>query len=187
MPVDNPSHILSLLDAKLDHTVEFTLIGKAALWLGFDNPPANFGSTLDVDGLVPAAQSEAFDADMGFWDALNAANEELAGHGLYLTHIFEEAQIILTPDWFQNRVRVLRPALKHLMIYRPSAVDLVLTKMMRGGDPQDLQEIAWLARHESISQEVMQNAMARAVVPSDPEVREHFDRAKPLVLAQMMS
>jgi hypothetical protein len=33
MPADNPSLILQTLDARLDHDVELTLIGKSALWL----------------------------------------------------------------------------------------------------------------------------------------------------------
>lgn len=183
MPADNPSHILRLLDAKLDHSVELTLIGRSALWLGFDDPPAHFGSTLDVDGVVPTTQSAAFDADLGFWDALQAVNQELVDEGLYLTHIFEEAQIILTRDWLQNRVKVLRPDLQSLTVYRPSALDLILTKMMRGGDPQDLEEISWLVRHEGLTASALSDAISRAVVPSDTEVRELFEKAKPLVLA----
>jgi hypothetical protein len=187
MPADNPSHILRLLDARLDHSVELTLIGKSALWLGFDGAPAHFGSTLDVDGVVPTSQSAAFDADMGFWDALRNANQELAALGLYLTHIFEESQIILTSNWMENRTKVLRPPLQNLVVYRPSAVDLILTKMMRGGDPQDLEEICWLAHHEGITVDVLKDAFGRAVVPNDAEILELFERAKPLVLAKLSS
>src|SRR4051812_40959673 len=136
MPADNPSHILRLLDAKLDHKVELTLIGKSALWLGFDNAPTDFGKTLDVDGVVSADQSAAFDTDMGFWDALRNTNQELAALGLYLSHIFEEEQIILTRNWLENRARISRPTLQHLVLYRPSALDL--------------EEISWLLRHEGI-------------------------------------
>ncbi|MDB6003949.1 MAG: hypothetical protein JWR15_936, partial [Prosthecobacter sp.] len=35
MQADNPTLILQTLDARLDHAVELTLIGKSALWLGF--------------------------------------------------------------------------------------------------------------------------------------------------------
>lgn len=82
MPPDNPSHILLELDARLDHPVELTLIGKSAIWLGYDNPPEGFGSTLDVDTVVPIEFSQTMDEDMGFWDALQAANHALSSLGL---------------------------------------------------------------------------------------------------------
>ena len=44
MQPDNPSHILLELDSRLDHPVELTLIGKSAIWLGYDDPPEGFGS-----------------------------------------------------------------------------------------------------------------------------------------------
>jgi hypothetical protein len=42
MQADNPSLILQTLDARLNHEVEMTLIGKSALWLGFDDVPTAY-------------------------------------------------------------------------------------------------------------------------------------------------
>jgi hypothetical protein len=95
MQADNPSLILQTLDARLNHEVELTLIGKSALWLGFDDVPLAYSVTQDVDTVVPAQQSEQMNDDLAFWDALTAANAELLPLGIYLTHIFEEWQIIM--------------------------------------------------------------------------------------------
>jgi hypothetical protein len=53
MQADNPTLILQTLDARLDHDVELTLIGKSAMWLGFDHPPVSYGVTQDVDASEP--------------------------------------------------------------------------------------------------------------------------------------
>ncbi len=128
MPLDHPSLILETLDSFLHHPVELTIFGKAALWLGFEGAPASFGATLNVDAIVPLVQSAAFDEDMEFWAARDATNEALLGRDLYITHIFEERQIILRPDWVSLRVRLPRPETRHLQLYRPATLDLLLTK-----------------------------------------------------------
>lgn len=139
MLADNPTLILQTLDTRLNHEVELTLIGKSALWLGFDNPPTEYGVTQDVDAVVPKQQSDQMNEDLAFWDALTAANADLQELGIYLTHIFEEWQIILRRDWFIHRVAIPRPRLQHIRLYRPATVDLILSKMMRGDDPQHMQ------------------------------------------------
>jgi hypothetical protein len=183
MPADNPSLILQALDARLDHPVELHLIGKSALWLGYDDPPVKYGVTQDVDAVVPGQQSDQMNEDLSFWDALQAANEELAGIGIYLTHIFEEQQIILRPDWFAHRVSIRRPELVHIKLFRPSTLDLILSKMMRGADPQHMDEIQWMISHDQIKRIDLEIAFSTALVPDDPEIRASFEIAKPRVLA----
>jgi hypothetical protein len=187
MPTDNPTLILQTLDARLDHEVELTLIGKSALWLGFDNPPADYGVTQDVDAVVPEQQSDRMNEDLAFWDALTAVNAELQELGIYLTHIFEEWQIILRRNWFMHRVAIPRPCLQHLKLFRPATVDLILSKMMRGDDPQHMQEIRWMIAHEGISQSELEAAFASAHIPEDAEILESFEIAKAKVLTQMHS
>jgi hypothetical protein len=182
MPADNPSLILQTLDARLDHDVELTLIGKSALWLGFDDVPTSYGVTQDVDTVVPEQQSEQMNEDLAFWDALTAANAELQHLGIYLTHIFEEWQIILRLEWLAHRVPLQRPALRHLRLFRPATVDLILSKMMRGDDPQHMDEIRWMITHENISRQQLEEAFITAHVPDDLEIAEAFATAKPLVL-----
>lgn len=185
MQVDNPGRILLALDKKLDHKVELTLIGKSALWLGYDDAPNHFGVTLDVDSVVPERESAAFHLDLQFWDSLTSANAELATHGLYLTHIFEEWQIILRGNWMDHRVVLHRPAgLCHIRLLRPATLDLILTKMMRGADPQHLEEVAWMMQHDRITRADLLAAFQAARVPEDQEILALFETAKPLVLAR---
>lgn len=172
MQADNPSLILQTLDARLNHKVELTLIGKSALWLGFDNV------TQDVDTVVPAQQSEQMNDDLAFWDALTAANAELEPMGIYLTHIFEEWQIIMRREWLMHRVHIRRPALTHLHLFRPATLDLILSKMMRGDDPQHMDEIRWMIGCENISTHDLESAFASAHLPEDEEVAQAFKVAK---------
>lgn len=184
MPVDNPSRILRVLDEKLDHDVELTVIGKSALWLGYDDAPESFGATLDVDGVVPEIQSAALDEDLSFWKSLAKANEELERIGIYLTHIFEERQIIFRAQWVSERVALRRPPdLRHLRLFRPATLDLILSKMMRGNDPQHLEEIAWLIQHDRIHRRDLMAAFDVAKVPQEDCIPELFAQARPLVLA----
>ena len=185
MQADNPSRILRALDGKLDHEVELTVIGKSALWLGYDDAPEKFGSTLDVDSVVPEIQSAAFDEDLSFWNSLAQASEELRPFGIYLTHIFEERQIILRPQWVSERVPLHRPPdLRHLRLLRPATLDLILSKMMRGNDPQHLDEIAWMIQHDRIHRRDLAATFDGAKVPQEAGIPELFAQARPLVLAR---
>jgi hypothetical protein len=53
--------------------------------------------------------------------------------------------------------------------------------MMRGDDPQDLEDIAFLIRHDRITPAQIETAFEDAVVPELTELRDAFERAKPLV------
>ncbi len=183
MQADNPSLILQTLDARLNHEVELTLIGKSALWLGFDDVPLAYSVTQDVDTVVPAQQSEQMNDDLAFWDALTAANAELQPLGIYLTHIFEEWQIIMRREWLIHRVPITRPALTYLRLFRPATLDLILSKMMRGDDPQHMEEIRWMIDLEKISAHDLETAFASAHVPEDEEVVQAFEVAKSCVFA----
>lgn len=58
-----------------------------------------------------------------------------------MTHLFQEEQIILSPDWSDKTI-LLELGLNHIQVSRPSTLDLILTKMMRG-DKYDLEEIGF--------------------------------------------
>lgn len=183
MPRDNPSHILRALDLRLMHPVELTLIGKAAIWLGYDSPPEDYGSTLDVDAVVPAAASAALDQDLAFWAALSQANEDLHQHDLYLTHIFEDRQIFLRPAWAALRVPILRPPLTHITLFRPATLDLILTKMMRGADASHMAEIQWMIDQDQITRADMLECLGAARLPNDSnEWPQLFAAARAAVL-----
>jgi hypothetical protein len=181
---DNPTHILLELDSRMNHAVELTLIGKSAIWLGYDDPPAGYGVTTDVDTVVPAEYSEVMDSDLAFWDSLKEANTALEPFRLYLSHIFEQSSVFLRADWACHRIRLVRPVTQHLVLFRPATLDLILTKMMRGDDPQHMEEIQWMIRKDHVSRKDMTACLDEAVIPDDDPVwQELFQQAKTVVLA----
>ena len=74
--MDNASLILQTLDEHLDHPVRLILYGRAALQLGFENPPSGVAQSKDVDCIIPLSDLEPLTADMGFWDAQQATNDK---------------------------------------------------------------------------------------------------------------
>ncbi|HEX5218368.1 MAG TPA: hypothetical protein VFZ59_02275 [Verrucomicrobiae bacterium] len=78
-----------------------------------------------------------------------------------------------------NRV-VVQLKLQLLTVSRPSTLDLILTKMMRG-DENDLADIRFLLSQERIAGQFAE-AFSRARVPDVPEIRELFLKAQPKVL-----
>ena len=96
--VNNPLLILQSLDRHLDHPIELTLYGRAALALGFPAHERRHKTTQDVDVIIPLGQLDELRADAQFWDARDATNAELADRGLYLSHLFTEADVFLQHD-----------------------------------------------------------------------------------------
>lgn len=175
--MNNPLEILQTLDRHLSKSAELTVFGRSALVLGYPDPPAQYGATHDVDGIIPVAAQEP---DLDFWAAQQATNVELKNRGLYITHLFSEIDVILKPDWQQWRVSLELPLAK-LKVFRPATVDLVLTKMARG-DEQDLADIRFLLSQEPLSPEELRKAFADARVPDVEEIRQLFIAAQPKVL-----
>jgi hypothetical protein len=180
--VNNPLLILQTLDRHLDHQVELTLFGRAALALGFPSHDPRHETTRDVDAIIPLAQLDQLRADDQFWDARDATNAELAERGLYLTHLFTEADVFLLPDWLDRRVSISGP-FPHLKLLRPATLDLILTKMMRGADLEDLSDLEFLLGHEPKTDAELRAAFARARLPDIQELRDAFRAAQPKVLA----
>jgi hypothetical protein len=116
----NSERILRTLDENLDHSVELTVFGRAALALGFPDAPAAIERTLDVDGIIPLSQVRQLEEDIQFWIALEKTNRELASADLYLTHLFQEDQIALAPGWIDRRKPINRPVCERL-IHTPAS------------------------------------------------------------------
>ena len=180
--MNNPLLILQSLDRHLDHPVELTLYGRAALALGFPAHEPRHETTQDVDAIIPLGQLDELRADGQFWDARDATNAELAERGLYLTHLFTEADVFLLPDWLNRRVPIAG-SFAHLKLLRPATIDFVLTKMMRGADPEDLADIEFLLKYEPATGAELRTAFDRARLPDIPELRDAFRAAQPKVLA----
>ena len=178
---DNPSEILKTLDNELSQPVSLVLYGRGSICLGFDRPQAEHRSTQDIDAILQLGQAEAFDADREFWFAVERTNQVLEPKGLYITHLFPEDLVFLRPDWAEQIVPVLRPETRWLRLYRPHTIDLILTKMMRGEDPQDMDDVDFLVRHDGITREQMEPAFANVRMPDVVELHDAFARALPVV------
>ena len=178
--MNNPLHILQTLDLHLTAAAEITIFGRAALVLGYADCPANFATTNDVDAILPLKWLDAPDENLDFWQAQQKTNAELEPSGLYLTHLFREQEIILSLDWISKRVRISLEQ-RHLIVFRPSTLDLILTKMMRG-DENDLTDIRFLLEREPQSEDSLRNAFGCARIPDLQEIRDLFQAAQPKVL-----
>ncbi len=178
----HPERLLFALDESLDHKVRLIIYGRSAIWLGFDNPPAAAATTQDVDAIIPNDQVQALADDLRFWDARDAVNERFKSEGLYITHLFPESEVFLRHDWTRHIVPLTRPRVNHLELFRPATVDLVLTKMMRGNDEQDMADAEFIIRHDRITEPQLVEAFSQMNPIALVELRDAFERAKPLVL-----
>ena len=178
---DNPSLILATLDGELNSPVSLVLYGRGAICLGFDGIAGAHRTTRDVDAILRMGQIEAFDADREFWFAVERTNVHLEPLGLYITHLFPEELVFLRPGWADHIVPVLRPETRFLKLFRPHTIDLILTKMMRGDDPQDREDIDFIVRHDRITRELMEPAFAKVRMPDVVELHDAFARALPVV------
>jgi hypothetical protein len=178
--MNNPLRILQILDGHLAAATELILFGKAAVVLGFPNSPAGSKGTLDVDAIIPTRELEAINRNDQLWKAIETTNLQLEAEGLYITHLFEETQTILTHNWLENTVPLKAAGIAKLQLKRPSTIDLILTKMTRA-DQQDLEDIEFLIKSDQVSPQSMLAACAAARVPKLEEIQEIFEKAKPLV------
>lgn len=178
----NAERIVRELDSHLDHEVRLVIYGRAAIALGFEDAPDAVKHSLDVDAIIPMSQAAGFQADLRFWDAQEATNHSLKRDGLYITHLFEAKEVFLRSNWEQHVVPVPLAGLRWLKLFRPATLDLILTKMMRGDDTQDMQDVEFFIRRERITLEQLDTAFASAVIPDLVELRDAFNKAKPVVL-----
>lgn len=179
--VNNPLLILQTLDRHLDHPVELTLYGRAVLALGYVSQVASHETTQDVDVIIPLGQLDELRTDEQFWAARNATNVELAERGLYMTHLFSEADVFLLPDWMGRRVHIPN-SFAHLTLFRPATIDLILTKMMRGNDREDMADVEFLLKQEPVSEAALRAAFERVRLPELQELHDAFRAAQPKVL-----
>ena len=178
----HPERLLLAFDELLDHEVALILYGRSAIWLGFENPPAAAATTQDVDAIIPNNQVQALANDVRFWDARDAVNERFKSEGLYITHLFPESQIFLRREWAKHILPITRLRLNHLRLLRPATIDLVLTKMMRGNDEQDMADAEFMIHYDRITEPQLITAFAQMKPIEVVELREAFAKAKPTVL-----
>lgn len=172
--LNRPLKILSTLDTLLNKSVEIVLIGRAALALGYSSPKEAFFSTMDVDSIISESYLPEIESNLDFWEANEKLNHILESEDLYFTHIFEEKQVIIRPQWNLNKVRLYKDKFEKIELYRPHTYDLILTKMMRN-DPEDFEDISFLLDQLSeIEITELPNQVQKARVPDIPEIQELF-------------
>ncbi|MBV8277557.1 MAG: hypothetical protein JO170_20160 [Verrucomicrobia bacterium] len=183
MAPSNPEIILRRLDEELTVRVELTLIGRAALVLGYDPPVLGWdsGVTYDVDVVIPLDEEAALDRNEPFWVALERTNHLLRNSELFLSHIFLENQVIIGEGWRDRRVPMLLSGVDNLVLFRPASIDLLLTKMARADDPADRADILQLIERERFSLETIEAAFGSARCPDEADLREQFEKSKSFV------
>jgi hypothetical protein len=179
--------IAETLDRHLTQPTEVVVFGAAALLLDRKFASRLAGrSTNDVDIIIPKEREVRVDADRTFWRAVAKTNQELESKGLYLTHIFPEREVALTPEWKQHTVPLHNDRLTKLSLQRPRMLDLVVSKMGRG-DVQDLADVrSMLQLHrETTGRPLTAAEIALAARRAQvPEVyREIFPRACERIVA----
>ena len=168
----NAKRLLSALDARLTSRIDLTLYGRAALHLGFLQSPEEHALSRDVDAVFWLGQAEELNENTNFWTAIEEVNEELADQELYISHFFTENQVILTPDWRSQRIRI-SGAWEHLDLHRLSDIDLLLSKLMRD-DPLDRSDAIFIVREANLTLPEINQAIANARIPDSPEIQEQF-------------
>jgi len=179
----NAYKITKELNARLDTTVELTLYGRAAIQLGFPDPPAETLLSLDVDAVFWMDQAEQLNEKTNFWEAVEQVNQLFAEDGLYISHFFDEDMVILRSCWKEKRVSI-EMQFDKLLLYRLSDVDLLLTKLMRD-DPQDQEDARFIIKAAHLSKNDVIHAMNEACIPNIPELNEQFELASKRLLKQL--
>lgn len=179
--------IVETLDRHLTQPTDVVVFGAAALLLDRQLAGRLAGrSTNDVDIIIPSERELRVDADRPFWRAVERTNRELGSKGLYITHIFPEREVALTPEWKRHIVPLHQEKLTRLSLQRPRMLDLVVSKMGRG-DVQDLADVRnMLQLHREttgslLTADEIAAAARRAVVPG--AYREIFPGACERIVA----
>ena len=169
--------ILAELDGRLNAPIRLVLFGRGALALGFEPPLPKWAQTLDLDAIIPKREEKEFEENNDFWTALEAVNAALGQKELYFTHLFNEDQIILSKDWHEKLV-ALPIHFKNIVLYRPSTLDLILSKTARADDPEDRADILELIRREKIDFPTIETAFQKARIPEIEDLQVQFEKTK---------
>jgi len=180
--INNANRIVSVLDRHLTTETEIIVFGSSAILLDpMFSIHLRARQTNDVDIIIPAQLELAIETNEEFWNAIEATNNEMEPDGLYISHIFPEQEIILTPEWQNHLHRLPLEGLQRLRILRPRILDLVLSKMGRG-DAMDLEDVRQIVSLEHrvtgkmVTSAELDAAAARATVPQ--AYRELFPKAR---------
>ncbi|MCF7838180.1 MAG: hypothetical protein K9N49_06080 [Candidatus Marinimicrobia bacterium] len=170
--MNNATRLLSRLDELLDTNVDLTVYGRAALLLGYPDPKPEYAFSLDVDAVLWIGQAEELERNGNFWTALEQVNDEFEDDGLYMTHLFDEDQVVLRPTWRDERVALVGP-FRRLSLHRLADADLLLSKMMRY-DPTDLDDLVFVISRSQLGPDEVSDIIEQARLPDAEEIHEQF-------------
>ena len=88
----------------------------------------------------------------------------------------------LSREWAKHILPITRLRLIHLKLLRPATIDLVLTKMMRGTDEQDMADAEFMIRYDRISESQLLEAFSQMKPIELVELRDAFAKAEPIIL-----
>jgi Nucleotidyltransferase of unknown function (DUF6036) len=91
--------------------------------------------------------------------------------------LFNEDQIILSKDWYE-KIEPLALDINNIVLYRPSTLDLILSKTARADDPEDRADILELIRREKIDLSTIETVFREARIPEIEDLRIQFEKAK---------
>jgi hypothetical protein len=170
--MSNAERLLQRLDDLLAQPVDLTLYGRAALLLGYPEPKPEYALSLDVDAVLWMGQAEELERSGNFWTALDQINSEFESDGFYMSHLFDEDQVILTPNWRSNRVAIPR-TFRNLSLHRLSNADLLLSKLMRY-DPIDLSDLTFIIHQSHLLPLDVAHIVGQARIPDSEEILEQM-------------
>ncbi len=182
--MSNSAKLLKRLDELLDSPVELTIYGRAALELGFQNPKPEYGRSLDVDIVLSLGQAEEMEATGNFWNALKILNSEFDADGLYISHLFDESQVILSPQWHERRLPI-KLELANIGLFRLSDMDLLLSKLMRY-DPTDLDDVRFIIASAKLKPKDISRELDTARIPDIEEIKEQFSLCRKWLSSQSL-
>ena len=125
-----------------------------------------------MDAVLWIGQAEELERSGNFWAALEQINDEFEEDGLYMTHLFDEDQVVLRPTWREERVAIARQ-FRRLTLHRLADADLLLSKMMRY-DPTDLDDLAFVVFRSGLAPDEVAGIIAQSRLPDSEEIREQF-------------
>jgi hypothetical protein len=170
----NAEKLLAAVDERLNGPVELTLYGRAALHLGFPSPPLDYAMSRDVDAVMWIGQAEDLAERTNFWSVIEQVNALFADQELYISHFFEESQVVLTPDWISKRLPITG-GWARLRLSRLGNEDLFLSKLMRD-DPIDRSDALFIVKSAAFTPDQIRRVIREARVPPIPEIVEQFER-----------
>jgi hypothetical protein len=159
----NSEFILRALDQCLPRRIGISLhlLGGGALDLVYGI--ARFSE--DVDCVCTLAEAHTMDSEE-FQNALEKANDLVEPQGLYLTHIFDEDELVHLPDWTSRLTPPPSdaPTFRHFDYDAVSAEDIILSKLTRF-DEKDRLDVEDLMRARAITREMIDLLIPTVVVP----------------------